>query len=218
MILGLQYGWDPCSLAIVHEGMLVYEWSLTNSHILTESITDSVREGCQRVGKTFHDLRAIGVLQGTGSYTGIRVSVSVAKTFSQVLAIPIYGFSTLEVMLFPYREIDGLYVSMVPARGEDWVAGVFAMRQGRCVRMTPDFLWKEAVLVQKLQSFQEPITVVGLFLERLKQIRGVKGRVLGSSIALMAQDRWAQGDVGLWRQVQPCYSHPPTIGKAKGCQ
>lgn len=48
------------------------------------------------------DLRAIGVALGPGSFTGLRVGMSVAKGLAYGCAIPIFGVPTLDVVAFPH--------------------------------------------------------------------------------------------------------------------
>jgi tRNA threonylcarbamoyladenosine biosynthesis protein TsaB len=48
------------------------------------------------------DLRAIGVASGPGSFTGLRVGMSVAKGLAYGCAIPIFGVPTLDAVALPH--------------------------------------------------------------------------------------------------------------------
>ncbi len=50
--------------------------------------------------KSIHDISAIAVTSGPGSYTGLRVSMACAKGFCYALNIPLIAISTLKVMAF----------------------------------------------------------------------------------------------------------------------
>lgn len=68
-------------------------------------------------------LYAVSVNKGPGSYTGLRVGITVAKTISYSLNIPIYVFSSLEAMAYKYRAHEGnITVAINAGKGECYVA------------------------------------------------------------------------------------------------
>jgi tRNA threonylcarbamoyladenosine biosynthesis protein TsaB len=50
------------------------------------------------LGLSPKDLHAVAIGRGPGSYTGVRIGVTVAKTFAWALGIPVYGVSSLEAL------------------------------------------------------------------------------------------------------------------------
>lgn len=70
---------------------------------------------------TYEDLSRLGVTIGPGSFTGVRVGMSVARGFGLSLGIPVVGISTLDACEATAREIDDQanLVSLLDAkRGE----------------------------------------------------------------------------------------------------
>ena len=58
-------------------------------------------------GLAYADIGAIAVAVGPGSFTGIRVGVSVARGLALALKVPAVGVTTLEALAFEARDISG---------------------------------------------------------------------------------------------------------------
>lgn len=64
----------------------------------------AVQKSLQTTGYEMHDLQAVAVTAGPGSYTGLRVGMAAAKGFCYALDIPLIAEDTLRVMAFAARE------------------------------------------------------------------------------------------------------------------
>lgn len=60
---------------------------------LVEKLFPALKEELARLGKKPSDLTAISVALGPGSFTGLRVGLSTAKSLAWALAIPLYGYT-----------------------------------------------------------------------------------------------------------------------------
>jgi len=58
----------------------------------------AIDETMQRIGRQPGDLTAVAAARGPGSYTGLRVGLSVVQGLSVALGVPAYGISSLEVL------------------------------------------------------------------------------------------------------------------------
>ncbi|MFT3676190.1 MAG: tRNA (adenosine(37)-N6)-threonylcarbamoyltransferase complex dimerization subunit type 1 TsaB [Chitinophagaceae bacterium] len=58
----------------------------------------------QQTGLQFHDIEAIAVSNGPGSYTGLRVGLAAAKGYCYALNIPLIALSTLRVMAEVHKD------------------------------------------------------------------------------------------------------------------
>jgi len=74
--------------------------------------------------KTKKDISFIGVGIGPGAYTGVRVSITIAKSLAFALNIPIVCFSSLESFV---PENDGKFISIIDAK----IGGVYACKAER---------------------------------------------------------------------------------------
>jgi len=63
-----------------------------------EHLVPMIDETIRSANTTLKDLDAIAVTRGPGSFTGVRIGLSTAKTLGLALDIPVFGFSTLDVI------------------------------------------------------------------------------------------------------------------------
>lgn len=70
-------------------------------------------------GATWRDVRAVGVVVGPGSFTGIRLGIAYAKGIAMGLNIPVVGISLFEVYL---AATPDAFVAIDSGRGDFFVA------------------------------------------------------------------------------------------------
>lgn len=117
-LLSLETSTKVCSVAIHGDGQLVgrQSYHLTNSH--SELLPEIIRELLINSQLTQEDLAGIALSKGPGSYTGLRIGASVAKSLAFTLNKPLVGIDTLDVMMeqvWPFAD-TGLYSPMIDAR------------------------------------------------------------------------------------------------------
>jgi tRNA threonylcarbamoyladenosine biosynthesis protein TsaB len=80
---------------------------------------------------TLRDLKAVGVVAGPGSYTGLRVGMAAAKGFCYALKIPLITLNTLLVMAESMRsageEKGALICPMIDARRDEVFTAVYGI-------------------------------------------------------------------------------------------
>lgn len=64
----------------------------------TERLLPMIVETCGQAGIALKDVEAVAVTRGPGSFTGVRVGLSVARTLSTIQDIPLYGFTTFDAV------------------------------------------------------------------------------------------------------------------------
>ena len=87
---------EVCSVAIGqgNEVIVTNDIARKNSH--TETITLQIAQCMKEAGLQYHQIDAIGISSGPGSYTGLRVGTSVAKGLCYALDIPLIAIETLK--------------------------------------------------------------------------------------------------------------------------
>jgi tRNA threonylcarbamoyladenosine biosynthesis protein TsaB len=94
MIICLESATPTCSVALCNKGNLVSlkesEQGRSHATLLTVFIQELLKEA----GLKTTDLDAVAVSKGPGSYTGLRIGVSVAKGIAYGASIPLIGVET----------------------------------------------------------------------------------------------------------------------------
>lgn len=129
VILNIETATKVCSVALAVNGSVqsIRESHVANSH--SELITIFSEEVIKEVGIGFHDLDAVAVSMGPGSYTGLRIGVSTAKGFCYAIDKPLIAVNTLHAMAAGMINLTGddsfLVCPMIDARRMEVYAAVF---------------------------------------------------------------------------------------------
>jgi tRNA threonylcarbamoyladenosine biosynthesis protein TsaB len=169
-------------------------------------IRDLLREASLTVG----DLDGIAVGLGPGSYTGLRIGLTAAKTLAYTLGKPLAGLDSLEMIA---RNAPGeeLFVSVIAdaQRGDLYVANFARAEPGApLVRTSPTRIESQADWAAGLAV---PTLVLGPGLERFTSPLPEQARTApvemswpdGGRLILLARDVWATG-----RRDDPLFLEP----------
>ncbi|MFA5604226.1 MAG: tRNA (adenosine(37)-N6)-threonylcarbamoyltransferase complex dimerization subunit type 1 TsaB [Bacilli bacterium] len=112
------------NIAIISDEKIIYSKSELNSPKLSESIFIFIEEAFDKSKIKATDLDKIFIVNGPGSFTGVRVGVTIAKTMAWSLKIPVVPLSTLE--LYATTKIEEKYlIPFIKDRNDYLYAGVY---------------------------------------------------------------------------------------------
>ena len=74
---------------------------------------------------TYKDIQDVVVAIGPGSYTGVRIAITIAKTISAAIGCPLYPVSSLEVL----KDNDKPSICLINARSKRSYIGVYHNHQ-----------------------------------------------------------------------------------------
>lgn len=97
-ILCIESATQVCSVSLTEDGIVtgLLESGNTNDH--AANLTIFVGKLLNKARLKITDLDAIAVSKGPGSYTGLRIGVSVAKGYCYAAGKPLIAINTLEIM------------------------------------------------------------------------------------------------------------------------
>lgn len=115
MLLAIDTASRALSIALTDGQQLLAEqtWHTANQHSV--ELPPAVHHLLNRAGVEPRQLSAIGVAQGPGSFTGLRIGIGVAKGLALALNIPLIPVMTLDIVAAGTPHFDGPLVSIVQA-------------------------------------------------------------------------------------------------------
>lgn len=90
MILLLDTSTPICKVTLI-DGDWRYESEWQADRELAKKLLGYLDEQLKKNGKTWQDISAIGAFQGPGSFTGLRIGLTVLNTTADAQGIPIVG-------------------------------------------------------------------------------------------------------------------------------
>jgi len=97
-ILGIETATSICSVALVSDGKILAIRESNGARDHSAMLTTYIAEVCAEAGLKYHQLDAIAVSMGPGSYTGLRIGVSSAKGLCYALDKPFIAIDTLKTL------------------------------------------------------------------------------------------------------------------------
>jgi tRNA threonylcarbamoyladenosine biosynthesis protein TsaB len=155
---------------------------------------------CARAGAAPRDLSVIVVATGPGSFTGLRVGVSLGKGFAVALGIPLIGVATLDALAYQHRDGGPHVCAVVEAgRGQLYV-GTYRRSAGR-LRRAGDFqVWSAEELAAGLAGARHAWFVAGEIDAAVEAAlaHALGGRVRIASPAARPRRPAYLAELGLW--------------------
>ncbi|PLT31431.1 tRNA (adenosine(37)-N6)-threonylcarbamoyltransferase complex dimerization subunit type 1 TsaB [Peribacillus deserti] len=148
-------------IALIEEGKVLGEYitNLQKNHsVRVMPCIEALLNECS-VKPT--ELDKIVVAKGPGSYTGVRIGVTIAKTLAWTLKIPLAGVSSLETLAANGRFFNGLISPLFDARRGQVYTGLYEFRDGvlRSVREDQNILLSD--WAQSLKDLAKPVLFLG---------------------------------------------------------
>lgn len=113
-LLAIDTSTDQAGIAL-YDGSALAEMSWPGGRRQTTGVLPAVDSMMGRVGIGLADVGAVAVASGPGSFTGLRVGLSIAKGLAIVENRAVIGVPTLDIAASPYREAGVPCIVLVPA-------------------------------------------------------------------------------------------------------
>jgi tRNA threonylcarbamoyladenosine biosynthesis protein TsaB len=119
IILSIETSTPICSVALHQDGKLLFLREIEEAGAHAEKLMGLIESVLGTQQLSVHDLDAIAVSEGPGSYTGLRIGVSTAKGLAFAGDLNLLGVSTLKALALGAKQTctsHELIISMLDAR------------------------------------------------------------------------------------------------------
>ena len=135
LILQIETATTVCSVALSENMSVLACKEIEQRNVHAEVITLFIDEVLKMTGRQYSELSAVAVSCGPGSYTGLRIGISVTKGLCYSLDIPFIAVETLEAMtdgmIAKMAAKDLLFCPMIDARRMEVFTAVFDVNGSR---------------------------------------------------------------------------------------
>ena len=219
-ILNIETSTSVCSVALSMDGEVLFAKASFDgpSHAaLLGVFVEEALSVLKKKGKKALD--AVAVSSGPGSYTGLRIGVSVAKGLCFGFGIPLIGIHTLDIMAATVNSKgdsqivsitdDCLYCAMLDARRMEVYASIFDRELTTCRETAADIITPETY-----EEFlnKGPVCFFGNGAEKCKTVITHPNAMfmdqiypLAEDMALLAEDAFIKGEFKDVAYFEPFY-------------
>lgn len=172
--LGIDTSNSPLTIALAKDDTILIEETsnLKINHSLTAM--PAIEEMMANAKIAPAHLTHIAVAEGPGSYTGVRIGMTIAKTLAWSLKIPLHMVSSLKVLAANGQYFDGIICSLMDARRGTAFMGAY---EGKSLEsLIPDQHSDVKEFLFKLKEFGRQVLFTGVDIEiHEEMIRQVLG-------------------------------------------
>ncbi|MDR1052475.1 MAG: tRNA (adenosine(37)-N6)-threonylcarbamoyltransferase complex dimerization subunit type 1 TsaB [Endomicrobium sp.] len=122
-ILAIETSWKSLSIALNENSKTITSLYCNHENINSESIFEKIDFLLKNIQISIKDIDMFAVSSGPGSFTGIRIGITAAKTFSQSLNKPIIAIDSLSILKSSIPKQKGLkiFVAIDALRNEIYI-------------------------------------------------------------------------------------------------
>lgn len=215
MLLAVDTSTAQVGLCVYDGAQVIGEYAWRSSQRHTVELAPAVANLLSRSGLTMDNIQALGVALGPGSFTSLRVGLSLVKGLALARHLPIVGISTLDILAAsrPAARIP-LLAAIQAGRGRVAVAWYKSSKKGWQAKG----LARVVTVDELAHEIKTPSIVCGEFTaeDRQRLARDVVNVKLTSPaqsvrrpavLAELAWARWQNGDVDDEASLAPIYLH-----------
>jgi tRNA threonylcarbamoyladenosine biosynthesis protein TsaB len=214
VLLAIDTSTSQVGLALYDGVQVISEYAWRSSQRHTVELAPAISAVLTRCGLTMQDVHALGVALGPGSFTSLRVGLSLAKGLALSRHIPLIGIPTLDILAAPHPASKLPLAILIQAGRGRYALGWYKNSRKGWQASDPARVITVKALLDEIKS---PSLVCGeLSSEDRHQLEENKDVQLASPaqsvrrpavLAELAWARWQAGEVDDEATLAPIYLH-----------
>ncbi len=161
-ILAIDTSNHPLGIAIIDGQKVIGEYITNVKKNHSVRVMPAIEKLLRECELTPQDLTKIVVAKGPGSYTGVRIGVTIAKTMAWALNIPLVGVSSLAVLAATAgRYFNGFLSPLFDARRGQIYTGLYRFAEGKLTVVEEDRIILAKDWAAYLKELHQPVLLIG---------------------------------------------------------
>ena len=160
-ILAIEASALTASVAVCEDNLPLAAMTLQTGNTHSETLLPMTNQLLAHAGLTVADIDLFAVPVGPGSFTGIRIGVSLIKGLAFDSGKPCVGLSSLEAMAYNLAGCPGILCPVMDARRNQLYNALFRWDGQTLVRLTDDRLIPASQLADELAGYGEVVYLTG---------------------------------------------------------
>jgi tRNA threonylcarbamoyladenosine biosynthesis protein TsaB len=149
------------AISVITEDVVLGEFATNLKKNHSVRLMPMISQLLDEIGMEPSELSAVVAARGPGSYTGVRIGVSTAKSMAWSLGIPLIGVSSLEVLAYNGAYFAGLIVPLFDARRGQIFTGAYKWIDGTVQCVSADRIVLFADMLSELKETEEKVLFLG---------------------------------------------------------
>lgn len=159
-VLGIESATPVAAVAVAGDGAILAERMVFNQRTHSVNLLPMIKSVLEESGVGKQGLTGIAVSGGPGSFTGLRIGMSTAKSLAQVLGLNVVGISTLSSLAYPLAGRGCYICPVLNARKNEVYSAVYDNKDVLTTLAGPMAVSPEK-LVQILLNLGGPVIFAG---------------------------------------------------------
>ncbi len=215
MILAIDTSTQALSVALVSDQTVLGEFSTTIKKTHSVQAMAAVEQLLAHCNANPTDITKIVVAKGPGSYTGVRIGVTLAKTLAWTLGTELVGISSLEALAQNGACSSGYIAPIIDARRGQVFTSLFKSKNGQLTRISNDQIVLCDKWTTELAELNEPVLFIGadtlIHQQTITTILGSKAHFAHAAITMPRASQLAH--LGKDRPSEDIHSFTPNYAR-----
>lgn len=129
------------SMALFEDNTLVFESSLLNRQTHSKGLLPVIEQAVKsRTGMTIDRVDGFIAARGPGSFTGLRIGISMVKGLARAVSKPCAGVSSLDGIAFRFCHSQKPVCVMMDAKRQEVYSAVYQFHHGKLIQKGPEMV------------------------------------------------------------------------------
>ena len=216
-LLGIDSSSLVASVAVVTDDVLTAEYTVDFKKTHSQTLLPMIDEVVTMLGMDLHEIDAIAVSGGPGSFTGLRIGSATAKGLGLALEKPLIHVPTVDAMAYNLWGSDALICPIMDARRNQVYTGIYEFCDGKLQILENQMAVSVTEIAEKLNALGREVIFLGdgvpVYRKTLAEVMKIPysfapahmNRQRASAVAVLGAQYYVQGRAESAMEHKPDY-------------